>query len=405
MIKTKTYSSFIRYRETPGSTSYGFGTWKDRIEYDDGPKYTGDRHINWKSCSHIWNTPPSRMSWTCSFPPSWHEPVHSYEWDARLGGSPSYSVPSIDYLPKLQELWDQFYDQLDLNCSDGVLLYSGILQAVPLVGGALKGVSLLNRAARNLAKSFRRKPFTTVVKSLIQADFIDRFVISPTLDDMRKFADASDYVLRVLNTAQTRNSELYTALQQEIGTTVKSSSGSWNGAQGAVQWRIAYEHKSEARAKLAVLARVTYDQSAISPIKLWAARTGLSRPLDSVWDLIPFSFVIDYFTRAGDFISHVGDALSDQDALRPTCCVVTDAWIMNTLRATSRAKGDGRPQGHVALYVPSSLEAEVSSGIFTRSRVPIMSESGFWDRGGFIQPNLSTVRARTLAELYIQSHA
>jgi hypothetical protein len=305
----------------------------------------------------------------------------------------------------MQELWDQFYDQLDLNCSDGVLLYSGILQAVPLVGGALKGVSLLNRAARNLSKSFRKQPFTTVVKSLISADFIDRFVISPTIDDMRKFADASDYVLRVLETARNRDAELYTALQQEAGTTSAESTDSWSGAQGAVQWRLAYNHKSEAKAKLAVLARVTYDLHAINPIKLWAARTGLSRPLDSAWDLVPFSFVIDYFTRAGDFISHVSDSLSNQDSLKPSCCIITDAWIMQTRKATSRVKGIGRKQSHVDLYVPYSTEAEVSSGIFTRYRVPIMSESGFWDRGGFIQPNLSTVRARTLAELYIQSHA
>jgi hypothetical protein len=401
-VKQKGSSSFVNYFESTGRKSYTYGSYSDRIEYQDGPKYV-DGHVNWKQCTHTWRKPPSYITWTANFYKWWGNPQRvSYGWTGQLGASPRYQPPTFSEVPSTQELWDKFYDQLDLNCSDGVLLYSGILQAVPLVGGALKGVSLLNRAARNLAKSLRKQPFTTVVKQLIQADFIDRFVVSPTLDDMRKFADATDYVLRVLNTAHSRNNEVFTAFEQKTSVTTKESTGSWDGNQGAARWHLSMKHTATASAELRVIARVTYDTAAISPIKLWAARVGLSRPLDSVWDLIPFSFVIDYFTRAGDFISHVGDALSDQEALRPTAAIVSDAWLLQKVEGLSRVIGNASKQSHVESLVVTSNEAEISFGEFRRFRVPIMNDRGFWDRGGFIQPNLSSTRQRTLAELGFQ---
>lgn len=314
------------------------------------------------------------------------------------------NVPAPDLLPKITDLWADIWDQIDLNSSDGVLLYSGILQAIPLVGGALKGVSILNHAARRLSKSFRKQPFTTVVKSLISADFIDRFVVKPTIDDMQKFADASDYVLRVLNTAQTRNSELATAFQAEQSVTVRESTSSYSFSAAGARIQGQLVNKAQVSCKLMLLAKVTYDQNAIDPVKLWAARAGLSRPLDSVWDLVPFSFVIDYFTRAGDFISHVGDAISDQEALIGKVGTVYDCWLCTSRKAEIISKPTARVLNQYHRNFKSNQPTiSASAGYFSRAQVPIMNEPGFWEGGGLIKPSLSTTRLRTLAELIIQS--
>lgn len=404
ITKSKTSSKYVQWKYTRGGgtaqNTVSFAS-HDTITYEDGPKIV-DGKSNWKQCVHDTLTPPKGGFHWYKVDVRDGDTQHVQIWNT--GSMPSAPRPAEASLPPMNDLWDQFYDQIDLNCSDGVLLYSGILQAVPLVGGALKGVSLLNRAARRLSRSFKRQPFTTVVKSLISLDFIDRFVVAPTIDDMRKFADASDYCLRILNTAQTRNNELATAFECSQQNTLSESDKDDEGSFDYVGLR--YHMRSEAKAsrKLKVLASVKYDSSAIDPIKLWAARVGLSRPLDSFWDLIPFSFVLDYFTRAGDFISHAGNALSNQDALVGRIARVYGAWAMDTLSSSASYKLTAAIPGYSFLRVINAGgEFAWKNSLFSRYPVNLMQARGFWDRDGFISPSLSTTRLRTLAELIIQT--
>jgi hypothetical protein len=312
-------------------------------------------------------------------------------------------------------------DQLDLNKGESVLLYSGILQAVPLVGSVFKMTSILNKAARNLSKSFRKKPFTTVVKSLISADFVDRFVISPTIDDARRFADATDYVLRVIQTAQERSAHIF-ALQTDLKSIVSQSSGSIDvgSAYGSIppmkgcRWR----KQQTLESKAFMLCSARYDIGAISPLKLWARRVGLTRPLDSVWDLVPFSFVIDYFTRAGDFISALSDEMSDQDGLRATCVNILDLWQTFTRKGEHVVEG-GDVQSwasydwwasHCQTINQSQVQgtAYLRNVEFQRQRI-----SNPWARllplqeriDDYLTVNLdlSSTRKRTIAELVIQA--
>lgn len=366
----------------------------------------------WKECIHNAYLPPAdRLTYSVERRYDWYY-VDAFKLDMVPPGMsiPGESqVPDASHLPTLQSLFDGLYDQINLNCTESVLLYSGIVQAIPMVGGALHGVSLLNRAARKLAKDFKRKPFTTVVKSLISSDFIDRFVISPTLDDMRKFADATDYVLRVMNTAQTRNNELATAFDFELGETVSESSSKFSFDGWGFRTNGMHTDVSRVKSKIRMLAKVVYRDQAIDPIKLWASRVGLTKPLESAWDLVPFSFVIDYFTRAGDFISHVSEELSSQDALQGKVANVFDCWRMDTLSAESRwhdmqFRYIGSDPEYRLIGMPSVKDLVAKRVLFHRYRPEIMqTHSGFWEGGGFISPSLSTTRLRTLAELFIQA--
>jgi hypothetical protein len=313
-------------------------------------------------------------------------------------------IPWAGDLPPIKELWDGIWDQVDLNTGDSVLLYSGILQSIPLLGGALKGASILNRAARRLKKDLRRRPFTTVVKSLIQADFINRFVVKPTIDDMQKFADSFDYVLRVIQTAHERNAELSTAFEAESSRLLRRDSYDKDYWYGFCRLLGTTITENKVSAKLKVIAKVTYDTDVINPLKIWAKRVGLSKPLDSAWDLVPFSFVIDYFARAGDFLSYVGDKLADDDGLKGRVAAVYDAWLMESRVTETKFSYTARPT--VADYwldfYCDNAPIITSAGVFTRKRVPIMSASSFWDNG-VVSVNLSSTRKRTLAELFVQS--
>lgn len=374
----------------------------DEISYSPGPKYISN-HCNWKECVHRWRSTPNRV------PFSYSERVgpvyYDYDYSSALNEKPIIAdPPPASKLPDSSEVWKKVYDQINLNTSDGVLLYSGIIQAIPLLGGAMNAVSVLNRAGRSLSRSMRRRPFTTVVKSLIQADFIDRFVVRPTLQDMQKFADSFDYVLRVINTAQERNRQVATAFEATTENIISQSSVSVDDYYAGARVQGTRLTKSSASRTIFMLAKVTYDADCISPFKLWAARAGLSRPLDSAWDMIPFSFVLDYFVRAGDFLSHVSDTLSDQDALVGRIGKVFDCWQTTKCETFSLLKASLTPRNsRITHFTGGSVEIKTSAGVFTREQVPVMSEPGFWDGEGLISPKLSTTRLRTLAELLIQA--
>jgi hypothetical protein len=387
----------------------------DEIRYEDGRRLP-DGRWPWKECSHIrddyYQPVAGRASWGYEF----HD---KRIWDINA----ALIITNMGKLRCPKRPWDPSVlqgclNQLDLNSSENVLLYSGILQAVPLVGSALKLTSILNRAARNLSKSFRKKPFTTVVKSLISADFIDRFVISPMIDDARRFADATNYVLRVLETARERNAHQFaldsslTTIDEEDRWTDQRNIGPGPYWKTEGQYQIGTEHKAF------MLLEAEYDMKAVDPLKVWSRRIGLTRPLDSMWDLVPFSFVIDYFTRAGDFIGHLSDEMSGSDGLKGRITRIIDCW--------GSVKNFGRWQerglGAVGSYISSWQWPYIRSYYVNEEPMTAVRETSSYSRFRVtpiwryihelqqkvddylsINLDLSSTRKRTIAELVIQA--
>jgi hypothetical protein len=334
--------------------------------------------------------------------------------DTLRNGFKDYSLPSRDDL--LAEAWRKVWENLDLNSSDAVLLYSGILQAVPLVGAAFKFTSILNRAARNLAKSFKKKPFTTVVKSLISADFIDRFVISPTIDDARKFINAHNYVVNVVNTAYTRSGALPTAIKQSAhadidvpkvfvdSVQIGPSSGMFVPATNFATVRSRSRH--DITTDVFLLANLAYNTDAIDPIKIWMNRCGITRPLDSVWDLIPFSFVIDYFTRAGEFISGLSDRMAESEGLKGSILSIIGAYAQtkcfNGMEYDIKYPEFTTQEGGIC----STTDGKLTYGSYLYDRGPSNPYAyPLSDPSGLIRMDLSQTRLRTLLELIIQAKA
>lgn len=407
------------YESIPGSSRV--------IEYADGPKYIGFR-CNWKECHQTvrngWSGDQGFTS-CLSKVPIWNNPNGVVDCSLRVArnnlryGSDDFPLPARD--SAIAEAWGNVWNNLDLNTSDACLLYSGILQAVPLVGGAFKFVSVMNRAARKLAKSFKKKPFTTVVKSLISLDFIDRFVVSPTIDDARKFLDAHNYVVNVINTAYARNAPLPTAIRQSASKVISSPVQSTESIRlgpstGFMSPATPYctvktRRHATVTSDVFLLAALSYNTDAISPIKLWMNRVGITRPLDSVWDLVPFSFVIDYFTRAGDFISGLSDQMSRQAGLEGKILDIVGAYqqtkCFNGVEYDidyPYIQGVGGSSATLVSQAKSNGKLVYGSYLYDRTpsnpwAYPLVEESGLF------KLNLSTTRLRTLLELIIQAKA
>lgn len=310
-------------------------------------------------------------------------------------------------------------NQLDLNKGESCLMYANVIQALPFLGAATKLTSILNNAARRFGKDLRKKPFTTAVKALISADFVDRFVISPTIDDARRFATATNFVANKLATVERRNSHAF-ALDAELTTVFKEreSNESSDATSYGCGWEnVTFNNRFQTRSvdKAFVLLEATYSTDALTPFRLWANRTGFSRPLDSAWDLVPFSFVLDYFFRAGDFISGLSDEMSSDSGLRGTITRVHGMWGSHLYESTVTTKCTGyRRVDGIGMYpvnVWNKLKTDVSvtsTSVYRRFPVPnpyaylIPLEEKLSD---YLTVNLdlSPTRKRTLAELVIQA--
>lgn len=398
VIPARTIELWHRY---PGSYNYTttLPGYTEEISYQLGPKYDNGHNL-WKSCTHdTYNKISGPVGhWVTPQEGPWHTegtilPIQNFNARAPVADLDGNVLSGI-------------WDQLDLNCHDGVLLYSGILQAVPLLGGALRFNRIMRDLAKRLKRDFLKKPFTTVIKSAISLDFIDRFVVSPTIDDARKFADATDYVLRVINTAQSRNDQPF-ALSAESTTTFRDQSRS--GTSTIPGMSIMYDWQERTRSysttKMFALIEGRYSLAAIDPIKLWAARVGLTRPLESAWDLVPFSFVVDYFTRAGDFIAGLSDEMSDQDGLRAIVSRIHGLWY--TLKNSYSVECNCSPAYLRGFDIRGTGgKALAESTHFVRAPVP-----DAWSRvlslptgiGEFVNIDVGVTRGRTLAELFIQA--
>lgn len=383
----------------------------NRITYETGPRYV-DGANRWKYCKHEQlNFASGNILWLQAVQSSGSRTY----WYPGLSQLDRYAqqLPSLpgkaDVARAQESAMMACVRQLDLNIQDTVMLYSGVIQALPFLGAATKLATILNQAAKQFSKRARRQPFTTVVRSLISADFVDRFVISPMIDDARKFHQAVDHCLNIIGTAHERNARKLIPLQGESSVVSYSSSSSYwdNYDYGGIKPYIEREFRAEVTTKTAILVQASYDTNAIDPVKLWAHRVGLTAPLGSVWDLVPFSFVIDYFFRAGDFVSAVDNELGHQDALVARIGGIADAWQMTTTEATVRARAtDCRMASsfdRVELLVPGNFK--FGTRVFERTRV---GQAGAWlntiqDSDDFLNVRLSNTRLRTLFELWCQA--
>lgn len=381
--------------------------YRDTIAYEDGPKHRHGKLV-WKSCTHDSELNSKGTTGialiTC--------PGHSLYRYVDLNGVIPPGDVHVPLLPKGasfdREVLRDVVSQVDLNCRDTVLYYSGVLQAIPLVGGVLRFNRIMKDLGKSLSRGLRKQPFRTVIKSAISADFIDRFVIKPTIDDARKFNDAVDYIFRIYQTAHERNMAPF-ALQAKRTRiiTESTSSGSqsylgWNGVTFDATTRVAVESKAF------LYLSAHYNTAAIDPIHLWATRSGITRPLESVWDLVPFSFVVDYFARAGDWIQRIGEEVDRQGALEGVVTKVHACWgsllakSSVTLTGTG-AYGDRRFSGRVDSYSPGVQTIERSH--YERFPIgnPWLELTQLENDNLFLDVNLTSTRKRTLAQLLIQA--
>jgi hypothetical protein len=152
-------------------------------------------------------------------------------------------------------------------------------------------------------------------------------------------------------------------------------------------------------------AKVRYHNlGSLSPLKVWQNRVGITKPLTSLWDMVPFSFVLDYFFRIGDWIEGISQYSSDAWQLRGQVIDAGPVWQCDKweygLDVRSNAlsqKGleETGVQG-ITLVLPSTTPLCDVVG-FHRHPITGMEES--FRFGILSDKDLNATRQRTLVEL------
>lgn len=375
------------------------------ITYGDGPEKV-DGRCNWKFCDQVSWLPNG--SFTSIVTQDWTSPLVQYAYrgagsnftNNSQDSSFDYSIPDS----ATQDLFDAFWSSVDLNCHESVMCYSAILQAVPLLGGLLKANTVLNRVGKEFAHLAHHMSFTGLLKYAISADFINRFVVQTTLQDLHTTYDATDYVVRTITTAQSRSLSPAAFQSKTEGSKVDFHYTTSNRF-GGVDLSYANEHGSFWTRKLFTLADVRYDITPLTSLKLLANRLGITRPLESAWDLVPFSFVADYFLRTGEFLSYLSDKTTSIDGLEGKVCGIRGCWMTDLVNTgwKSTLTSIEPITGCRVIQRPSTM-CYAGKKVFRRYAAPsFYGKSGFWDKSGLFKPQMSTVRSRTIAELVLQA--
>lgn len=406
-VKTDPGGPLVTNEDGQYKVSWNFGS--RIISYEAGRRYNGS-HCRWKRCSQVNLARPSGncattvyrdwagkiRTWIC------HVPGRNEPYGINLTTVPMHNGAA------LQAAVDNLHEKLDLNCNERVMSYSYVLDLIPLLGPFLKASSVLNKIGRwatTLGRDLKKRPFTTVLQEASKADLLNRFVVQTTIQDTKNILDVYDRCVRAFTSAHRRNMEP-TVL---TGTSFIGTTGNWfnagyelpqnSQASGVVRCR----RRQGTTAKVVSVMRLFYNTEQADPARWVAHALGIDTPLESVWDKIPFSFVVDYFFRVGEFIDTIGERYG-QDALRAKVLDISECWAMLKTQNVYEWVPGSMPSMHPyhgTIISFKGAAGSCGSTRFDRFPIALSDSSGFWDKGGFWSPRLSSVRKRTLLELYL----
>lgn len=166
-----------------------------------------------------------------------------------------------------------------------------LLATLGELDSTVKGlVSILWRAIR-IIRAVRRLDLKHLRKEISLKELQDRYMearysLRPLVFDVKQTIDAI-------------NPEKRIGRQTFRGSCTRSYTGSWttylDEPTGSVHWKNDYHAMATVTARAGVLT----DISNVSSLSVW----GVDHILESMWELIPFSFIVDWFLNIGSWIA------------------------------------------------------------------------------------------------------
>lgn len=307
--------------------------WSNRIEYDDGPIHHPDGSTNWKRCVHTWNQSLSpcglrgrmRNRWD-SYLVDWLYPSWN-TWGSyvRSGYSRVKPATAAEMLHEAEYAMQGRLNQTLLPITDLVQLFRKV-----------DGLGAADAIMTSLLAPFRAKPKTwsDLVKKVAGADLARKFgvqTLMTTLTDAIQIGKVIENHLRKLEriqNSQQRNFKV-TVNDRYVGGSMSQQNFAGNWEETLV--KADAEVGGIASTSIHFRTSVRYDTSdALRTRLVWDA-LGLSNLFSTAWDLMPLSFVIDWFVRVQEFVARV-DSYYFHTVPLERMAELQDVWITKTVK-------------------------------------------------------------------------
>lgn len=214
------------------------------------------------------------------------------------GTPPLPSIPSVDFTSCINQL---------LRDAEGAMPLSANMVVNAIEAASLKTlVPSLLQGFRSIAKN---KLGRKSAKDLAGSHLAYSFGLAPLISDFRSFLDVRGAVNKRMKELLRRNGQ--TSRISVRGSPVSGTSvttyrpyvGTGGTHTSVTDW--------DYLCIPAVSAEITsfFIGANSEAWKLYSSALGLSSPLTSVWELVPFSFVIDWFVPIGDAFMRVEDKI------------------------------------------------------------------------------------------------
>lgn len=216
-------------------------------------------------------------------------------------------APIVDYTSALNQLIRDASGAMPLS-ANALVNVAELASLKSLVPSLLSGFATWGKQKSKIGSKS--------AKDLANTHLAYSFGLAPLLVDLRGFLGVRSAVKRRIKELERRNDR---PVRISVRTNVIPLSTSttytpYSGAGGTHRATSVWTGRSHGCVSCRVSSSFVRDPA--SEIKLYSSALGLSSPLQTIWELIPFSFVIDWFVPIGNAFQRVEDKLGFHNTVR-----------------------------------------------------------------------------------------
>lgn len=219
---------------------------------------------------------------------------------------PFPSLPSVNYTEALANLYADAAGSMPLsaNLVVNAVEFASVKTLIP---------QACQIARKILKAGLKRKS----LKEMANGHLLYSFGVAPLITDIKAILNVRQNVKKRIAELQRRSGRTL-RLSSRTGQTVSNLPDSWVFAPSSSARRLECEGEWRIQSSGCVSADVTsfFVSDASSQTKLWSSALGLSSPLSSIWELIPFSFVADWLLPIGAQFERVESKLGMHETVR-----------------------------------------------------------------------------------------
>lgn len=340
----------------------------NRIVYGEGAPYDRTGATNWKPCTHTWQaarnpTPFVYDAWHTSYPNTTRTRNYAYypegyEAFRQMAASAIRQVKR----PTAAEMLHAAQYAMEGRLNQTLLPITDLVQLVRKVDG----LGSIDALFTSILAPFRAKPatFGDLVKKVSGADLARKFgfqTLWKTITDSLQVGKVVDNHLRRLKRIQNSQQRNF---KVSVLSNVKTAEGTANvGSYHQNNSVITADYEAGALCQTSIHFRtsVRYDTSDALRTRLAWDALGLSNIFSTAWDLMPLSFVIDWFVGVQRFAAQL-DSFYFHTVPLERLTELQDVWITSTRKGFVDLKGftgvqNGKNKGSV-VGAPSSYRIE-----------------------------------------------